>query len=98
MDLASRVVSLEVPFLGIAAPTPVGPARLALRTGAVVVVGTAAPLGSDPESAGKLGLSFVRIAASSDEQELTERINAELSARIRALPEAWPWMHRRWPA
>lgn len=92
MDLASRVASVEVPFLGIPAPTPVGPARLAVRTGAAVVVGTVAP-GAD----GSLALSFVRIAPSTSEEELTARINAELSSRIRALPEVWPWMHRRWP-
>ena len=92
MDLASRVPSVDVPFLGIPAPTPVGPARLAIRTGAAVVVGTVAP-----SDGGALALSFVRIAPSASEEELTARINAELSARIRALPHLWPWMHRRWP-
>jgi lauroyl/myristoyl acyltransferase len=29
---------------------------------------------------------------------LTARINAELSRRILALPEAWVWMHERWTA
>jgi KDO2-lipid IV(A) lauroyltransferase len=93
MDLASRVPSLEVPFLGSPAPTPVGPARLALRTGAAVVVGTVARC-----SDGSLGLSFVRIDRCFSEEALTARINEELSARIRALPELWPWMHRRWRA
>ena len=94
MDLASRVPSVVVPLLGLPARTPLGPARLALRTGAAVVVGTAARAED-----GSLGLSFVRVAdaASLSERELTARINAELSARIRAMPEAWPWMHRRWP-
>lgn len=92
MDLASRVPSLAVPFLGIAAPTPVGPARLAIRTGAAVVVGTVARTQD-----GSLGLSFVRIEPSASEGELLARINAELSTRIRAFPQAWPWMHRRWP-
>ena len=92
MDLASRVESVDVPFLGSPAPTPVGPARLALRTGAAVVVGTAARA---PD--GTLGIAFERIEPSSSERELTARINAELSRRIRAMPEAWVWMHRRWP-
>lgn len=92
MDLASRVPCVDVPFLGAPAPTPVGPARLALRTGAAVVVGTAAA-----GEGGRLGLSFVRIPTDASEEEITARINAELSARIRALPELWPWMHRRWP-
>ncbi|HVH44003.1 MAG TPA: lysophospholipid acyltransferase family protein, partial [Labilithrix sp.] len=92
MDLASRVPFVEVPFLGSPAPTPVGPARLAIRTGAAVVVGTTAPADD-----GSLGLSFVRIAPSTSERELSARINDELSARIRAMPTAWPWMHARWP-
>lgn len=93
MDLASRVPSLDVPFLGSPASTPRGPARLALRTGAAVVVGTVAPDGH-----GGLGLSFVRIPIreGATEHDLLQAINAELSARIRALPEAWPWMHPRW--
>jgi len=43
MDLRARVPSLDAPFLGRPAPTATGAARLALRTGAAVVVGTAAP-------------------------------------------------------
>lgn len=91
MDLASRVASIDAPFLGVPARTPVGPARLAVRTGAAVVVGTAVKAED-----GALAVSFTRLAASRSEADLTARINAELSRRIRAMPEAWPWMHRRW--
>lgn len=91
MDLASRATSIEVPFLGSPAATPVGPARLAIRTGAAVVVGTAAL-----DAEGHLGIAVTRIAPSSCERELTGRINEELSTRIRALPYMWPWMHPRW--
>ncbi|MDB4939383.1 MAG: Lipid biosynthesis lauroyl acyltransferase [Labilithrix sp.] len=96
MDLASRVPSVEVPFLGRPARTPVGPARLALRTGAAVVVGVPAP------AEHQLELAVTRIpvddleATAEGERILTERINEVLSARIRALPEAWVWMHPRW--
>ncbi|MBX3231737.1 MAG: lysophospholipid acyltransferase family protein [Labilithrix sp.] len=88
MDLASRVPSVTAPFLGAPAPTAVGPARLALRTGAAVVVGAATPD----------GIHFERIVVAPDDDEvaLTARINDALSARIRAWPEAWPWMHARW--
>ncbi|MFO0735882.1 MAG: lysophospholipid acyltransferase family protein [Labilithrix sp.] len=87
MDLASRVASVEVPFLGRPARTAVGPARLAIRTGAALVVGTATPEGA---------LFFERIPPSDDEIELTARINVALGERIRAWPEAWLWMHDRW--
>lgn len=105
MDLRSRVPSVEAPFLGELASTPVGPARIALRTGASVVVGTvvpaAGPRGSsaiDPPLA--LRVSLVQTedlrADAPGERTLTERLNAELSRRIRAFPEGWVWMHPRW--
>jgi len=102
MDLTSRVRSIDVPFLGAPAPTPVGPARIALRTGAAVVVGTAAP------SADGLVFAASRVRTDdlgsadcdrvTNEQTLTARINEALSGRIRALPHAWVWMHDRWRA
>lgn len=98
MDLRSRVASRLVPFLGIPAPTAIGPARLALTTGAAVVVGSVAP-GSD----GSLVVTATPIPTGDLEPgeegafELTSRINSELSRRILALPDAWVWMHERWP-
>ncbi|HEY5242220.1 MAG TPA: lysophospholipid acyltransferase family protein [Polyangiaceae bacterium] len=99
MDLRSRVPSCDAPFLGHPALTAVGPARIALRARAPVVVGTAAP-GPD----GSLVVTATRIDCSDltrDEGgalELTRRINGELSRRILALPDAWVWMHERWIA
>jgi KDO2-lipid IV(A) lauroyltransferase len=99
MDLRSRIPSVEVPFLGHPASTPVGPARLALRSGAAVVVGTVAPA-----PGGGLWITATRIrtddlgpneTAAAAERRLTASINEELSRRILALPEAWPWMHPR---
>lgn len=100
MDLRSRVATCEAPFLGHPAATAVGPARIALRAGAAVVVGTAAPLPA--EHGEPLGVTATRIRTDDlapDEAgalELTGRINAELSRRILAMPEAWVWMHDRW--
>jgi KDO2-lipid IV(A) lauroyltransferase len=100
MDLRARVAACDVPLLGVPARTALGPARIALRARAPVVVGTAAP---GPGSS--LVVTATRIptedlaggARGADAPlELTRRINAELSRRIRALPEAWPWMHPRW--
>jgi len=94
MDLKSRVPSVIADFLGAPAPTPVGPARIALRTRAAVVVGTVAPGPSG------LVLAVRRIptsdVASDDVATLTARLNREISARILALPHAWVWMHERW--
>jgi lauroyl/myristoyl acyltransferase len=58
-----------------------------------MVVGSVAT-GND----GTVGISFTRIPECPQERTLTERINAELSDRISAMPHAWPWMHRRWSA
>ena len=102
MDLRSRVPSIEATFLGHPAATAVGPARIALRTGAPVVVGTVAP-GAMGARARALVISATRIdthdLARTVEGELvlTRRMNQELSLRILALPEEWVWMHPRWP-
>jgi KDO2-lipid IV(A) lauroyltransferase len=98
MDLRSRVPSCDTPFLGHAAPTPVGPARIALRARCPVLVGTAAP-GND----GGLRVTVTPIDTDGlpvdgdGPIELTRRINLELSSRILALPHVWVWMHERWP-
>jgi KDO2-lipid IV(A) lauroyltransferase len=101
MDLRARVASCDVPFLGMPAPTALGPARIALRTGAPVVVGSAAPAaGGAAEEL--LEVTATRIATHdlvdcpADARELTMRINTELSRRILAMPHAWVWMHARW--
>ena len=91
MDLASRVPSVPVEILGHEAPTAVGPARIALRSGARVVVGSfvggvirVTPVPTDDLRAGP-----------GAEVELCRRINAELTRRILESPEHWPWMHDR---
>jgi KDO2-lipid IV(A) lauroyltransferase len=110
MDLRSRVATCEAPFLGHPAATAVGPARIALRAGAAVVVGTAAPRLRDRDrdagdgDGNALAVTATRIRTDDLAPDdagalvLTARINAELSRRILAMPEAWVWMHDRWPA
>jgi KDO2-lipid IV(A) lauroyltransferase len=92
MDLRSRVPSIEAPFLGHPASTAVGPARIALRTGAPVVVGTYAP--GDRVTVTRIPTDDL-VAGPEGEARLTERLNGALSARILAAPEAWVWMHER---
>jgi len=92
MDLRSRVPSIEVPFLGAPAATPVGPARMACRTGAAIVVGTAAPSPDGPQ----LTVTRLTIDDLASEADVTACINDELSKRILAMPEQWVWMHPRW--
>jgi len=102
MDLRSRVRSCSAPFLGHPAPTPIGPALIALRTGSPVVVGTLAPGATDSPWSSLPCITATRIetadldAGKDGVLELTSRINAELSRRILAFPEGWVWMHDRW--
>jgi KDO2-lipid IV(A) lauroyltransferase len=100
MDLRSRVASADVPFLGHPAPTATGPARLALRTGAAVVVGTVAPLPArDARGAAQPYVVTVTRIPTDDQPDaaaLTARLNDELSRRILRVPDAWLWMHERW--
>ena len=108
MDLRSRVASIEAPFLGRPAWTAIGPARIVLRTGAALVVGTAAPGPSNATETGgparpsPLVVSATRMCTSDlradpdGERVLTARINDELSRRVLALPHGWVWMHERW--
>jgi KDO2-lipid IV(A) lauroyltransferase len=91
MDLRTRAESVTVPMLGTPARTPVGPARIALRTGAPVVVCTV-----EPDENGDLAVTCTRLGRRDETpKELTARINEELSRRIRRAPEHWLWMHDR---
>lgn len=98
MDLRSRVPSVDVSFLGIETGVPVGPARIALRVGAAVVVGSVAP---DPQAPGRLRITCTEIPTDdlapgdAGERTLTARIARELTDRILELPDEWVWMHDR---
>lgn len=93
MDLRTRAASVVVPLLGADSPTAVGPARLALRTGAPVVVSTIETQGD------VFAVTCTRIETSDlgpdDDVELTRRVNEELGRRICLAREHWPWMHER---
>jgi Kdo2-lipid IVA lauroyltransferase/acyltransferase len=104
MDLNARVKSVEAPFLAYKAATPVGPATLALRTGAIIAVVTltrdANALGGDGASAAEaITCTLIDHAHMTPGREselaLTTRINAELSLRIRTMPDGWLWPHAR---
>jgi KDO2-lipid IV(A) lauroyltransferase len=94
MDLPGRVPTRPALLLGRQSRAPLGPARLALRLGSPVVVGTPAP-GPD----GILEVLITRLSTSDlapggpGEAALTQRMADALGDRIRALPTAWPWMH-----
>ena len=95
VDLQGRAQrSQAVTWLGRSSRVAIGPARLALRTGAPIVIGTPAP-----GIAGELSVRIAKLSTAdlpdgnAGEALLCQRIADALSERIRALPAHWPWMH-----
>ncbi|MFN2237955.1 MAG: lysophospholipid acyltransferase family protein [Thermoanaerobaculia bacterium] len=94
IDQNIRAENVIVPFFGIPAPTPVGAARLAVRSGAWAVAGFI-ERGSD-------GIQTVRFeepiptSRDTDPVELTAAMTAAIERQVRRAPEQWVWMHRRW--
>jgi Kdo2-lipid IVA lauroyltransferase/acyltransferase len=87
-----------VPFLGSPAWTTPAPARLAVKTGAPIVIAFC-----EPRPDGGVAIDVVPAidpaTLSEDEktpEALMTRVNDILSARIKANPELWLWMHDRW--
>jgi KDO2-lipid IV(A) lauroyltransferase len=98
MDLASRARSVHGLFLGRPARTVVGPARLALATGAAVVVVTADRahrLIVERIPREEAGGAFSAMERDRAAHVLTQRLNDVLGERVLAFPEGWVWMHER---
>ena len=94
-----RMEGVHLPFLGELAHTSTAPARLALKSGAVLLPaffirnrhGYQVEL-DDP-------IDCQEIDHSSDQQQiltLTEQLNQAIERAIRRHPTQWPWMHDRW--
>lgn len=87
-----------VPFFGTLAHTPVGPANLSIRFKAPLITirtewvdRTHHRITLEPPMQARDDLPRDERAA-----ELTARFTANLEAHIRARPEHWFWLHRRW--
>jgi Kdo2-lipid IVA lauroyltransferase/acyltransferase len=85
-----------VEWLGCPSHIALGPARLALRIGSPIVIGTPAPAAPGD---GNLCVRIARLPGSdvpagpAGEAVLCQRIADALSERIRTLEAHWPWMH-----
>ena len=96
-DQDAREKGVFVPFFGRPASTPVGPAEIALRTGAPIVMGfvvrrrdgrhtlTVTPAIEAPPP-GTVNAAL----------QLTAAHTARLEQWVRRHPEMWFWLHRRW--
>jgi KDO2-lipid IV(A) lauroyltransferase len=89
--------AVKVDFLGRPAATTSAVAVLAMRTGAAVI-----PAFSLPLNDGRYRLIYERpielpAEGSADAvRDLTQRCTKVLEKYVRAHPERWLWMHRRW--
>ena len=79
-------------FMGLPARTSTAVARLAVRTGALLVpfYGIRKPNGLDFE------VVFETPVEHGNPYGMTQELNSSLEARVRAHPEQWYWIHRRW--
>jgi KDO2-lipid IV(A) lauroyltransferase len=94
IDQNIRTESVKVPFFGTPALTPIGPAKLAIRTGALAV-----PTFTERRPDGTHHIRYgtpIECHRDDDPVALTARITAEIEAQIRRVPEQWVWMHDRW--
>jgi KDO2-lipid IV(A) lauroyltransferase len=97
IDRAPREGGLAVPFFGRPARSVAGPAALALKTGAPVVLGVIRRL---PDGRFQGEVEPVPVVRTGDFErdvlENTARFQAALEGAIRRSPEQWIWQYRRW--
>jgi len=94
VDQNIRTESVRIPFFGRDALTPIGPAKLAVRLEAAVVVAYAERLPN-----GRHRLTFqppIQCTRGDDPAALIARVTTEIEAHIRRVPDQWVWMHDRW--
>ncbi|HEX5031005.1 MAG TPA: lysophospholipid acyltransferase family protein [Candidatus Eisenbacteria bacterium] len=97
-DQDARKIGIHVPFFGRPASTLTGPARLAIAANVPIVIGMMERAGR-----GRFRAWVARILEPSpgaDEhaevERLTRDVNETLEDVIRARPDHWYWIHRRW--
>ncbi len=96
-DFRNLYDGIFVDFLGRPAFTTTTPAQLALRTGASVCAATLHREGDRLIVRGSALVDPETFRADADPvRALTEWWSRELENRIRAHPEQWVWLHRRW--
>ena len=91
IDQDTDVPSVFVPFFGRRAKTPVGPAVLAARCGAPVVIGT-----MHRRLDGCHTIHIEPCDLDGDVESDTAAFTAALESRIRRHPSQWIWFHKRW--
>jgi KDO2-lipid IV(A) lauroyltransferase len=101
IDQDTKVQGVFVPFFGRAAFTPRAAGDLALRFRPQVVVGTCRRRGPGLGAGHEIEVREVPYDPDPADREaesvrITAACTAILEEAIRARPEEWVWMHRRW--
>ncbi len=99
IDQHTRVTGVYVPFFSRPAHTPIGIAKLALKTGAKIV-----PLAIYMNEPGKHVIRILPAIADPPESEtlerraeiITEQCSRAVEDLIRYDPKQWVWFHKRW--
>lgn len=93
IDQNIRAEIVRVPFFGRPAPTPVGPAKLAVRSGAMAIAGFAERRNGRHHIRFEAPIDTREIA---DPREITRLMTAAIESQVRTAPEQWVWIHKRW--
>jgi KDO2-lipid IV(A) lauroyltransferase len=94
IDQNLRTDMVQVPFFGRPALTPIGPAKIAIRTEALAVT-----IFSRRLPGGRHHLTIgepMQCRRGDDPVELTAHMTRVIEEEIRRAPEQWVWMHDRW--
>ena len=94
IDQNIRAESVKVPFFGRPVLTPIGPAKLAIRTGVPIIC-----IFDERTSDGKHVVRvYPPLVTSKDDNPVavTAHITTIIEGEIRRRPEQWPWFHDRW--
>jgi KDO2-lipid IV(A) lauroyltransferase len=93
IDQNIRTESVKVPFFGKPALTPIGPAKLAVRAEAPVMICFI------ERRNGKQIVTYhppTPTTRDSDPVAITANLTAAIEQHIREVPEQWVWFHPRW--
>lgn len=93
IDQSLQTESVKIPFFGLPAPTPIGPAKLAVRTESYV---SSAFVHRENGHQYLLFSEPVATTRDDDPVALTERMTRAIEEQIRRHPEQWVWFHERW--
>jgi KDO2-lipid IV(A) lauroyltransferase len=92
IDQNTKVLSVDVNFIGRLAPTPVVPVRIMKRNNTPSIVGYI----HRGDKKNIIEIKRLEYSHNEDERVILERINGIISEGIMKYPSEWIWIHNRW--